>query len=117
MLRRRRLNYPKLCADKENHDADASTAVPLAEVSFLSPLSASWLFFAAAICQAGIAAPVRPLPNLLLAEDAELFGLSIAAAAVAGTVSAAAVWEPPTGPPVPFVGGTAVEDVPAGVPF
>jgi hypothetical protein len=69
------------------YDADASTAVPLAEVSFFSPFNTSWLFFEAAICQAGIAA--RPLPNLLLLVDAELVGLSILAAAAAGVVSVA----------------------------
>jgi hypothetical protein len=80
-------------------------------VSFLSPFNASELFFEAAICHAGIAA--RPPPNLLLPDDAELLGRSIAAAAAAaaGVVSGTGIWEPPTGPPVTGDGAAA------GVPF
>lgn len=57
--------------------ASASAAVPLLEVSFLSPFNV-WAFFAAANCQAGMVAAL-PLPNLLLPDDA-------VGVAVAGTV-------------------------------
>lgn len=56
-------------------------AVPLLDVSFLSPFKASALFFAAASCQAGMVAAL-PLPNLLLPNDA---AGATEAGAVAGT--------------------------------
>jgi hypothetical protein len=50
-----------------HYDALASVTVPLSDVSvFFSPFTDSWLFFAAAICHAGIAALPPPDPHLLL---------------------------------------------------
>jgi hypothetical protein len=108
---RRRFDESAVPENRHIHDVVASTAVPLAEVSFLSPFNASELFFEAAICHAGIAA--RPPPNLLLPDDAELLGRSIAAAAgavAAGVASGTAVWVPPIGPPV--TGDGAVAEIP-----